>query len=62
VDPLPLWLFVYIADSALVTPDNLNEIGPNLFITRLPFTYKETDRVVAEAVAEDCWAVVGTAN
>ena len=54
--------FVYIADSALVTPDNLNEIGPNLFITRLPFTYKETDRVVAEAVAEDCWAEVGAAN
>lgn len=54
--------FVYIADSALVTPDNLNEIGPNLFITRLPFTYKETDRVVAEAVADDCWAEVGTAN
>jgi transposase len=54
--------FVYIADSALVTPDNLNEIGPNLFITRLPFTYKETDRVVAEAVAEDCWSEVGAAN
>jgi transposase len=54
--------FVYIADSALVTPDNLNEIGPNLFITRLPFTYKETDRVVAEAVADDCWAEVGAAN
>ena len=54
--------FVYIADSALVTPDNLNEMGPNLFITRLPFTYKETDRVVAEAVAEDCWSEVGAAN
>lgn len=54
--------FVYIADSALVTPDNLNEIGTNLFITRLPFTYKETDRVVAEAVAEDCWTEVGAAN
>ncbi len=54
--------FVYIADSALVTPDNLNEMGSNLFITRLPFTYKETDRVVAEAVAEDCWTELGAAN
>jgi len=54
--------FVYIADSALVTPDNLNEIGSNLFITRLPFTYKETDRVVAEAVADEGWTEVGTAN
>lgn len=54
--------FVYIADSAMVTPENLNEIEPNLFITRLPFTYKETDRVVAEAVADECWAQVGAAN
>ncbi len=54
--------FVYIADSALVSPDNLTQIDPNLFITRLPFTYKETDRVVAEAVAEDCWVELGAAN
>ncbi len=54
--------FVYIADSALVTPDNLDELDPNLFITRLPFTYKETNRVVAEAVAENCWAEVGAVN
>lgn len=54
--------FVYIADSAMVTPENLNEIDQNLFITRLPFTYKEADRVVAEAVAGDCWADVGAAN
>src|SRR5450756_1757464 len=31
--------FVYIADSALVTARNLEVIGDNLFITRLPFTY-----------------------
>ncbi len=54
--------FVYIADSALVTPDNLDEIEPNLFITRLPFNYKEANRVVAEAVVDDVWADVGTAN
>ena len=50
---------MYIADSAMVTPKNLEEIGPNFFITRLPFSYKETDRVVAEAVADDCWLQVG---
>ena len=54
--------FVYIADSAMVTPENLNEIEPNLFITRLPFTYNETDRVVAEAVTDACWTEVGATN
>ena len=52
--------FVYIADSALVTPDNLEEVRDNLFITRLPFTYNEADRVVAEAVREDKWTDVGS--
>jgi len=32
--------FIYVADSAMVTEDNLNEIGKNYFITRLPATYK----------------------
>ena len=52
--------FIYIADSALVTPNNLKEVGDNLFITRLPFTYNEADRVVAEAVREDKWIDVGS--
>jgi transposase len=30
--------FLYIADCALVTRDNLATIGDNLFVTRLPFT------------------------
>jgi hypothetical protein len=34
----------------MVTPANLQAIGDNLFITRLPATYAETERVVAEAV------------
>jgi transposase len=42
--------FVYIADSAMVTPANLEAIGDNLFITRLPFTYSETEMVISEAV------------
>ncbi|MDH3770753.1 MAG: IS1634 family transposase, partial [Nitrospirota bacterium] len=52
--------FVYIADSAMVTPENLEQVGSNLFITRLPFSYKEANRVVAEAVADDCWLDIGT--
>jgi len=50
--------FVYVADSAFVTPGNLEAIGDNLFITRLPFTYKQADRAVDEAVAKDGWTAV----
>ncbi len=50
--------FVYIADSSMVTPANLEAIGDNLFITRLPFTYSETERVVAEAVEGGVWSEV----
>ena len=50
--------FVYIADSAFVCPKNLEAIGENLFITRLPFTYKEADRVICEAVGKGEWAAV----
>lgn len=52
--------FVYIADSAFVTPANLEAIGDNLFISRLPFSYKETDRVVTEAVRRGEWTGVET--
>ena len=47
--------FVYIADSALVTAKNLEVIGGNLFITRLPFTYGEAERVVSEALQGGAW-------
>jgi transposase len=47
--------FIYIADSAMVTAKNLDAIGGNLFITRLPFTYKETGRVISEALAGGTW-------
>ncbi len=52
--------FVYIADSAMVTPRNLEGIGGNLFITRLPFNYKETERVVLDAVRKGKWSKVET--
>ncbi len=50
--------FIYIADAAFVTPSNLEAIGGNLFISRLPSTYGETDRVIAEALEKDGWTDV----
>lgn len=47
--------FIYIADAAMVTPANLEAVGANLFITRLPFTYGEADRAVSEAVEQGVW-------
>jgi len=52
--------FVYVADSAMVTPSNLEALGDNLFITRLPFSYKEAERVVLDAVREGKWTEVET--
>jgi len=54
--------FLYIADCAMVTEDNLRSIGDNLFVTRLPFSYNEACRVVSEAVAEGQWEEVGVLN
>jgi len=54
--------FLYTADSAFVTPDNLAAVGDNLFVTRLPFSYKETARVVSEAVEEGNWECIGKLN
>ena len=39
--------YIYIADAALVTEDNLAALGNTLFITRLPATYSECERVIA---------------
>lgn len=52
--------FVYVADCAMVTEDNLEVIGSNLFVTRLPFNYSEADRVVSEAISEGCWQQLGS--
>jgi len=52
--------FVYVAHSAMVTPNNLHALGDNLFISRLPFNYKETERVVLDALREGKWAKVET--
>jgi len=54
--------FVYVADSAMVTRDNLTTVGDNLFLTRLPFSYNEAGRVVSEAVEQNIWKEVGVLN
>jgi transposase len=51
--------FVYVADSAMVTEKNLDVIGSNLFVSRLPATYNECQRAVAVAVASDTWENIG---
>jgi len=58
---LPEDAFIYVADSAVVTEDNLKEIlrAEKHLITRLPATYKECSRVIEEAVRADRWEDIG---
>jgi transposase len=51
--------YIYVADAALVTADNLAALGDTLFITRLPATYSECGRLIAEAVAHNTWEDIG---
>ncbi len=53
--------YVYVADSAFVTEDNLQKADDNgtWFLTRLPATYNECGRVISEAVAADNWIDIG---
>src|SRR5918911_226761 len=51
--------YIYVADAALVTEDNLAALGDTLFITRLPATYSECGRLITEAVAHNTWEEVG---
>jgi transposase len=52
--------FMYIADSALITEENLKAMGDAiLFISRLPASYKECQRVIREAVRQDAWEMIG---
>jgi len=50
--------FLYVADSALVTGDNL-EIINSLFVSRLPATYSACKKTVAEAVDLESWMELG---
>ena len=51
--------FVYVADSAMVTENNLDAIGPNRFISRLPATYAECRRAITDAVDAAAWINLG---
>ena len=52
--------FIYIADSAMVTAKNLSTIGDdNLFISRLPATFKECSSAITAAIENDHWKVIG---
>ncbi|BBO71397.1 IS4 family transposase [Desulfosarcina alkanivorans] len=53
--------YVYVADSAFVTEDNLKKADrrQTWFLTRLPATYKECGRIIREAVAADDWIDIG---
>jgi transposase len=52
--------FIYIADSALFTEDNLKAIGDDLlFSSRLPASDRECQRVIGEAVRQDAWDAIG---
>jgi transposase len=52
--------YIYSADAALVTEDNLKALKNTLFISRLPATYGECERVIAEAVAQEQWEEIGS--
>jgi transposase len=53
--------YVYVADSAMVTEDNLKKADDRQtwFLSRLPATYNECARIIAEAVANDRWIEIG---
>lgn len=54
--------FVYVADAAFVTEDNLKKPSQRgiKFLSRLPATYSECSRVVQEAVKTIQWVRIGT--
>ena len=54
--------FVYVADSAFVTKDNLEKASSEhtTFLSRLPATYKECSRAVQKAINANDWIALGS--
>jgi transposase len=56
--------FLYVADSALITPDNLALMDDwksgFRFVSRLPASYKECGKAIGRAVRENTWEDLGT--
>lgn len=48
-----------VADSALVTNNNLASLGGTLFLSRLPANYEECHRLIEDAIKADKWLDVG---
>jgi len=51
--------FVYVADSAFVTKNNLEKADTTKFLSRLPANYNECSRVIQDVVRQDDWTHVG---
>ena len=51
--------YIYIADSALVSADNLEALKKQPFITRLPGNYKVENQLIDTAFEADDWTYVG---
>jgi len=57
--------FTYVADSAMVTKENLaffdpiKDKAPLYFVTRLPHTYSQADQAIQEAISKDEWQPIG---
>jgi transposase len=51
--------YVYIADSAMISQANLEALGETLFISRLPATYGECERLIQTAAQGQSWHEVG---
>jgi transposase len=51
--------YIYIADAAMVSQANLEALGDTLFISRLPATYGDCERLIQSAVQAQSWHEVG---
>ena len=51
--------FVYVADSAMVTENNLAAMGQNRFVSRLPATYSACGQAIGGVVDAGIWVDLG---
>lgn len=51
--------FVYVADSAMVTEKNLQELGINKFVSRLPANYSTCNKTIITTVNAGKWTELG---
>ena len=54
--------FLYVADCKLVSKENLELLGDNPFVTRLPASYNAHDEAIDKALEDDQWEEVGALN